>query len=460
MIKKLYNAITNLPDDIVDEAGELDNVLRVDKSVQRRKRLRICASLMAAGAACAVIAAGIFYPQKSGEGNTSSNDALGVDGMAAPGYDQGLLLLNVNYPTAYSFDDIEERWTRRTQNPVSDEFYTSLSDFAYRTAGVLLSENENICISPVSLYYALAAAAEGAEGTTLAQMLELLGVTDKDELAVQCHNLYNVLFCDNEVGSLKIKNSIRFAQGLDVNEEYIERLADSFYTESYSGANELLTIINTIDFNDEWTTQFDEKDTAAGTFYTGDGGTAECDFMSAVFDSMGFRRGDGYTSSELGLKNGGRMVFVLPDEGQDIHKLAVTAEGVDELLNGGESFVGEVVWKLPKFSYSTDIELENALNKLGLNECFMPGADFSGIVQYSDENEGIFIDNVTQKTSISINENGVAASAYTKIDYDTGGVIVDGRADMILDRPFLYAVINADGVVIFMGICDNPAQMQ
>ena len=459
MIKKLYNAITNLPDDIVDEAGDPDQVLRIDKSVRRKKRIRIYTSLLAAGAACAVIAAGVFYPQKSGEGNTSSNNALGADGMAAPGYDQGLLLLNVNYPAAYSFNDNVEIRERRAQNPVSDEFYTSLSDFSYRTAGVLLAENENSCISPVSLYYALAAAAEGAEGTTQAEMLELLGVADKDELAVQCHNLYNVLFCDNEVGSLIIKNRIRFAQGLDVREEYIERLADSFYAESYSGGNELLSIINTIDFNDEWEVQFDEKATAAGTFYLSDGGTAEGDFMNAVVDGI-FRRGDGYTGAELGLRNGGKMVFVLPDEGQDIHRLAGTAEGVAGLLNGGESFVGEVVWKLPKFSYSAETELKTALNRLGLNECFMPGADFSGIVQYDDANDGIFIDRVMQKTSISLNENGVSASAYTKIDFDTGGVIVDGRAEMILDRPFLYAAINADGVVIFMGICDNPELMQ
>lgn len=56
----------------------------------------------------------------------------------------------------------------------------------------LLNDNAdtNVNYSPLSLYYALAVAASGAEGQTQQELLDLLGVADADTLAEQCGNLY------------------------------------------------------------------------------------------------------------------------------------------------------------------------------------------------------------------------------------------------------------------------------
>ena len=32
-----------------------------------------------------------------------------------------------------------------------------------------------------------------------------------------------------------------------------------------------------------------------------------------------------------------------------------------------------------------------------------------------------------------------------------------GRAEMILDRPFIYAITASNGMILFVGICNNPA---
>ena len=127
----------------------------------------------------------------------------------------------------------------------------------------------------------------------------------------------------------------------------------------------------------------------------------------------------GQGDSGLELKNGGEMVFVLPAEGVDIH------------------------------------ELVGMLKKLGVTECFSSAADFSGIGTVEGEGNSLYIDSVIQNTQIAIDEKGVTASAYTQVVFD-GGAIPDGRAEMLLDRPFLYAVVDSNGVVIFIGICDNP----
>ena len=62
----------------------------------------------------------------------------------------------------------------------------------------------------------------------------------------------------------------------------------------------------------------------------------------------------------------------------------------------------------------------------------------------------------TQETCIGIDENGVEASAFTKIDY-AGAAMPEGRAEMILNRPFLYGIASSEGSLLFAGIFETPA---
>ena len=91
-------------------------------------------------------------------------------------------------------------------------------------------------------------------------------------------------------------------------------------------------------------------------FYTDDGQEIVCDFMNRENGSTGFRKGENFTASELALKNGA-VVFVLPDEGVGVQELVQSEETLREALSGtnGQS-VGEVVWKVPKFSYGYKAE--------------------------------------------------------------------------------------------------------
>lgn len=77
-------------------------------------------------------------------------------------------------------------------------------------------------------------------------------------------------------------------------------------------------------------------------------------------------------------------------------------------------------------------------------------ADFSGIT------DGIaFISGVKQQTYISIDENGVEASAFTNIAY-AGSAMPEDNAEMILNRPFVYGITTRSGILLFVGVCINP----
>ena len=384
-------------------------------------------------------------------------------------------------PETYAFDDSETRWKILDENPVEDSFTESLLAFSYETASALLSRGEgNINYSPLSLYYALALAATGAEGETKEELLSLLNASDTDTLAAQCGNFFRLSYQNNEIGIRKIANSLWMDDDTSWKQDFVKGAAENFYSSVFSmdleseeaaaamsswiaeqtngglvpaltpSKEAVLNLINTVTFHDEWVDRFNREKTKPDTFHPSDGSSLTCDFMNRTYDSHGFSVGDGYTRSHLSLKNN-TMVFILPDEGISPQSLIDTPEKMREVFEGGEDYMGEVVWQIPKFDFASSLDLKETLNHLGVTSAFEPDADFSGITD-----DAAFLSGVTQGTHIAVNEDGVDASAFTLIEY-AGAAMPTGRADMRLTRPFLYGIIGTDGALLFVGICENPA---
>ena len=402
-------------------------------------------------------------------------------------------ILDVVYPRAYDFEDSDSRREIRSQNPVEGKFFEAINDFSYKTGAVILSQSEkeekgqNINYSPLSLYYALSIAASGAKNETEAQLLELLGVSDSKILSEQCGNLYRLLYRDNEIGKLKIANSIWMDEDMngdkiEFKDDFVKQAAENFYASSYSvdfakeetakamarwiSANtngtlspkietdpeQILSILNTVYFYDQWIDRFDKSKTAEDTFYLSNGEEVRCDFMNREFGSARFFKGDSFIRSSLNMKNNSQMVFILPDEEISPYELISSPEQMKVSFEGGEEYHGDVVWKIPKFSFGSKLSLTDALKNLGVNSAFAEDADFTGIT-----NHVAYISSIMQETHIAIDEDGVEASAFTDIRY-VGGAPPEGRAEMILNRPFIYAVMSQYEGLLFMGICENPTE--
>lgn len=396
--------------------------------------------------------------------------------------------LDVIYPKAYAFDDYDTRIKVLEQNPVDDSFLEALDDFSYNTGALVLADKgKNISYSPLSLYYALAVAATGAGGDTRDQLLAVLGVPDPQALAEQCGNLYRLIYRDNEIGKLKIANSVWLDNDMDgdpvsFKDAFLKGAAENFYASCHSvdfsdertgkamarwvsdntngklspeidtDPDQILAILNTVYYCDQWIDRFNRDQTAEDTFYLSNGGEVKVDFMNKTFPSSVFSKGEGFTRSSLALKNAGRMSFILPDDGISPYELLASPERMREVFEGGETLSGEVVWKIPKFSFGSRLELTDVLKNLGVISAFLPDADFSGITDHM-----AFITDVRQETHIAIDEDGVEASAFTRIDY-AGSAPPESRADMILDRPFIYYITGPDGSLLFVGVCENPAE--
>lgn len=391
-------------------------------------------------------------------------------------------IAEILYPTPIDFDDRDGKEKLHTDNPISEEFYTSITEFSYKTASTVLSTaSGNSNYSPLSLYFALALASTGANGQTQAEMLSLLGNPSADELSSQCGNLYRILYADNEISQLKIATSLWAGKDTTLTDSFVQGAAKNFYSpifnvsftddatgkamgkwvsdntkgtispEFYFETEHILSILNTVYFYDEWIDRFDKNKTAPDTFFAKDG-EVTTDFMHRTYGSSGFAKGDGFTRSTLKLKDSGSMIFILPDEGVSTSDLLQSPKRTQEIFEGGEGSMGEVVWQIPKFSYSSKQSLVDTLKTLGVTSAFEENADFSNMTSGT-----AFISDINQETHIAIDENGVEAAAFTEIGY-AGAALPRGRADMVLTRPFIYGITAKDGTMLFMGVCENPTK--
>ncbi|HBP38339.1 MAG TPA: serpin family protein [Clostridiales bacterium] len=425
------------------------------------------------------------------ETSTISKDVSAAERVASP-----------TYPAGIAFDDYESRMANRNSNPVSRTSRDAVNAFSYKTAAPILNTiSVNGCYSPLSLYYALALTGTGANGQTQDELLDLLGASDAASLSQDMSNLYRLLYADNKITQLKIANSLWLdneyrGEPVSFKDSFTQNAASQFYAslfkvdfaqpsageamaewiaENTNGTlkpafaadpEQIMSIINTIYFRDEWMDRFKVDQTKPDTFHLADGKDVTCDFMNMAYNSHGFSKGDGYIRSALSLKSGAQMVFVLPDQGVDLMALVSDPDNLKALFEGGKATNGKVIWQIPKFSYDSKFELSDMMKKLGVTAPFEQNADFTGITDHQ-----AFISMISQNTHIAIDENGVTASAFTKIDFAGAAMPVD-QAEMILDRPFLYAIYSSPvsvtrvegqsdpgtpmGNLLFIGICGNP----
>jgi serpin B len=458
--KKIFDAITDVRDERIEEAKDT-------KLKKKNTRLR---KWMAVAACAALLIIGTLYFWEETKSPSSGP------------------IMDVVYPKAYAFEN-DDTWRKvREGNPVDDNFIAAINNFSYRTGALVLTdEGKNINYSPLSLYYALSIAASGSKSETEAQLLALLGIDDTQELSDQCGNLYRLLYRDNEIGKLKIANSIWMDDHINGEEiifkdDFVIGSAENFYASSHSvdfageetgkamadwiSANtngtlsptfetnpeQILTILNTVYFYDQWIDRFDRNKTAEDVFYLSNGSQVKSDFMNQTFVSARFTKGKGFTCAGLSLKNAAQMIFILPDEGVSPYELITSAEQMKEIFEGGEGFNGEVVWKIPKFSFSSKLSMTDVIKELGVSSAFTPEADFTGITDHM-----AYITGVLQETHIAIDEDGVEASAFTQIDY-AGSAMPEGSADMILNRPFIYGITARNDSLLFVGVCENPSE--
>lgn len=457
-------AETDLTEEIIGKAATSDQH-------RRRKKLRFpLKPILGVAASLVILIASVFTA-------TAPKPALG---LARPEYPEG-----VSY---YDFDGIREK-----RQDLDEEFLASLGQFAFSSAAQVFAQGdpqENAAYSPLSLFYALALAAQGAGGQTQAELLQALHMPDIDLVGRESAKLFKHLYTDNEMGKLLLANSFWLQDGVEFNQDYLDKAARDYYAHSFSvefadsetarqmsqwvsehtggklgndpkafqpSPEQIMSIINTVYFHDQWNDEFDKKRTQKDTFYLANGEKVKVPFMNKT--RMGsFARVAGASVTSLGFKNDQRMLLILPDEGVSPKDILTDPARLEQVLtsldyNSPHYRYGDVILSVPKFNFTNDLKLSEALREMGVHQAFAHEADFTGLAS----TKPLFISDIQQNVSISIDEKGCEAAAYTEILL-VGAAPPEEQIEMKLDRPFIFAITGGAGdAPLFIGVVNNPA---
>ena len=366
----------------------------------------------------------------------------------------------------------------------------ALLGYSTKTVSKLLGgeETANVVYSPANLYLALSMLTETVDGETRAQLLDLLGTEDEETVRTTANALWRALYTDSASGKTLLANSLWLSEGQVYRTETAERLANDYCASVFSvpmgtgDANEavqawlntntgglladavknietkpetVMLLLSTIYFKDQWRDEFYAGGTAEDTFTAADGTAQRVDFMNKTQDRASYVRGEGYTVAQLSFRGGESMIFLLPDEGTALTPLlrgeAALTDLFTDVYDNDRAQTAKLIWSVPKFDVSSDLELTAALKSLGVTDVFDDTqADFSPL---ADFDEPVAVTQVQHAARVKIDEEGCEAAAFTAIMGDATAAMPEELpvVEMDLDRPFAFAITGADGLPLFVG---------
>lgn len=145
-------------------------------------------------------------------------------------------VLSVSAPQSIPIEDKEKLQKYMEENKNEERFIVGLNEFTNASMSLVLSDaKENVAYSPLSLYFALAMVAEGADGSTRQQLFKTLGVEDysNEDFAKEIGKLYRKNYYNAEDQVCTIANSIWMDQGIAFEDDYIHCIRDDFYAELF-----------------------------------------------------------------------------------------------------------------------------------------------------------------------------------------------------------------------------------
>ncbi len=387
------------------------------------------------------------------------------------------------------------------------EFIDKLDVFAAKlTYEVYADSNKqtNVCISPVSVYMALALATECSSGETRDEILDAVGVT-YDEVKNFTKVLYafsnreyyytNMMNDRKILAFMELANSIWVDKDTTFKEDGINNLATNFNCDVFSvsfktsegekainayikekthgiidgGINlspeTLITIINTFYLKEVWNEDGDELKFTdkAYDFKNADGSVTNTKLLRGYYFNGNIYEGEGYTSFYTRTEHGLDIKFIVPTDGHTLAEV-FTADNIYNINNlGSYGYIDEENKLLhhtrvlfPEYKASFDDDLAKILrNDFGINSLFdFERCDFSNVTD-----EQVACGGVIHKCSIDVNKKGIEGAAVTVMPMAGAAGPLEGYEkvyhDYIVDRAFGFVITDSYGVVLFSGVVNS-----
>ena len=394
--------------------------------------------------------------------------------VAACQNDEGV---NNKVPKEYKPIELTEAQTRMASES---------TDFAFRffqTASEVLGKEEQnknkLILSPVSASYALSMAANGAEGATLTELIEVLGFSgfSIDEINAYNQKLVQELVQQDNTTLLSMANSLWLLDDFQVLSTYRNALKKNYDAEvrreERAKAKDAINawcadktngcipdflkddpegkalLLNALYFKGLWAEPFDKGLTQNEPFTNEDGTQTEVAMLNRQSGYL-LAQNDLYATVRLPYGNGAfALQVILPQEGVSLAQCI-------EALNGAswQALQESITWKevdvkLPKFTIEDyQNSLIRVLMAMGVQEAFRNSADFSKMA-----NKDLMISSVDQSVYFRLDEEGTEAAAVTGIGMSQAlPQNPYGVYEFHVDRPFLFLLTEkSTDSVLFMG---------
>ncbi len=218
-----------------------------------------------------------------------------------------------------------------------------------------------------------------------------------------------------------------------------------------------MVLVDALHLKMPWATTFSASETMPGTFTTASGATVSASMMN---QTMTYAYADDGQAQIAWLPLAGgelSVVIALPHGDLATYENALTATSGPLAAPTATALV---TLSLPKVAFtSPTFSLAEALKAMGMPQAFdSKAADFTRMCADSPDGT-LYIKDVLQKAMLAMEENGVEAAAATAVILDADASVAlppPVVATMVVNRPFLVAVVDATGAVLLLGHIDDP----
>ena len=335
-------------------------------------------------------------------------------------------------------------------------------------------------LSPLSITYALGMLNNGATGKTQQEINTALGFGDAgaDAINAFCKKLLEEApTLDNETQVL-IGNTIYTNKGYTLKPKFVNTAKD-FYDatpesrdfhdgktlgvinqwasdhtngmitkvldEDTFDPNAVSYLLNAIYFKGTWTDKFIKSQTKEELFNKKDKV-----MMMQQEHSFLYADNDLYQSVRLPYGNGAYfMTVLLPHKDKSVNEVLNSLNSGSWRSNNRQMHECIVDLKLPRFETSTDMELNEIMQKLGISKAFTNAAEFNNFCDKST-----YIGLMKQVAKIKLDEEGTEAAAVTVIGSKLASASTrkPERVEFHADRTFLYVITEGStGAIFFIG---------
>jgi len=338
------------------------------------------------------------------------------------------------------------------------------------------SDGQNeCCVSPLSLQFALGLVNEGATGQTKKQIGALLPkklpeIGDMIQQSGSISSANSIWISDDIAASVKAKFIDQNRKKFDAEVRCLpfdEAAASQINNWCHKKTNGLIpsiidklkkddkmVLVNALHFKADWQSKFDAKRTKKKQFHleTGTSNVVEmmektsywnyCEAGNCQIIRMDYEaKTDAETPSFA-------MYVLLPEEGKKLSDILPRLNS--EFWQNLSLKSQRIHLQLPKFESDFRTSLVPALQKMGATRMFTADAQFGKISKTK-----LCVDDVLQKCVIKVDEDGTEAAAVTAITMrlTSVGPNAEKPVEMNVNRPFIYILAETStDTPVFIGV--------